>query len=156
MSQHAVETILGRLITDGEFRKTFLGSKDDDRLRLRYNSLTGDEIDALMAIDSHSLELVAGALASSIVRAMTLDVQAGKVAGVVGSRQPTRSCVGRENEVVADCRTMMGGSSSAGSRPSRRGFTDEPLTPMVGFANGLLISVVLWITVGAGVWVLLP
>ena len=68
MSQRAVEITLGRLITDGAFRRTFY---TDPAATCRRESLdlTTQELDALMALDRWRLQAFAKSLDARIVRA---------------------------------------------------------------------------------------
>jgi hypothetical protein len=68
MSQHAVEILLGRLITDEAFRHAFYA--DPTTVCARESlELTAGEIDALLALDCARLRVFAGALDERIVRA---------------------------------------------------------------------------------------
>lgn len=68
MSQRAVEAVLGRMITDAEFRSRFLAApalvcRDDDL------GLTARETEALLRVNQQRLDDIASALDPKIVRA---------------------------------------------------------------------------------------
>ncbi|MBK9715318.1 MAG: Franean1_4349 family RiPP [Kouleothrix sp.] len=59
MSQHEVERVIGRAVTDSAFRKALI---DNAREACKGYDLTEDEIEALEALDSESLLAFAGTL----------------------------------------------------------------------------------------------
>jgi hypothetical protein len=67
-TQAIVETILGRLITDEDFRSTFLASPLEV-CRAHALELGDEEIDALAQMDPVALAVFAGCLDPKIVRA---------------------------------------------------------------------------------------
>lgn len=68
MSQHEVERILGRAVTDSAFRQALI---DNARAACQGYDLTEDELDALEKLDAQSLLAFAG----------TLDRRISKTAG---------------------------------------------------------------------------
>jgi len=68
MSQRAVEGILGRLITDSEFRRGFYADPAATCLRESLD-LTARELEALLALDPVRVQAFAKALDTRIVRA---------------------------------------------------------------------------------------
>lgn len=68
MSLEAVQQVIGRAITDAEFRQQLI---DDARAACQGYDLTDEELDALEALDSDSLKAFAG----------TLDARLSKSAG---------------------------------------------------------------------------
>lgn len=68
MSQEAVQQIIGRAVTDAEFRQKLI---DSARVACEGYDLTADELEALEALDTDSLKAFAG----------TLDVRLSKTAG---------------------------------------------------------------------------
>lgn len=77
MSQAAVERVLGRLVTDAEFRADFFvepaGVCRDHGLEL-----TPVELSALLRVDEQALKTLATRLDPKIVRAMTLYLTEGE------------------------------------------------------------------------------
>jgi hypothetical protein len=77
MSQLAVERVLGRLVTDAEFRQAFFvepaGVCRDHGLEL-----TPIELAALLHVEEGALKTLASRLDPKIVRAMTLQVTDGE------------------------------------------------------------------------------
>ena len=72
MSQQAVESILGRLITDEEFRcQFFIDPRSACETQFR-DLPTTQEVEALMSIDSDVLTQIALALDPKIVRAIAV------------------------------------------------------------------------------------
>ena len=71
MSQLAVERVLGRLLTDAEFRTEFLGGPASV-CRDNGLELTPTELAALSRVDEHAVRPLAARLDPKIVRAMTL------------------------------------------------------------------------------------
>lgn len=63
MSQQAVEQIIGRAVTDAEFRKRLI---DNAAEACEGYELTADELAALEALDAQSLAQFAGTLDSRI------------------------------------------------------------------------------------------
>lgn len=59
MSQSEVERVIGRAVTDAEFRKALI---DNAREACKGYTLTEDELNALEALDSESLASFAGTL----------------------------------------------------------------------------------------------
>jgi hypothetical protein len=80
MSQLAVERVLGRLVTDAEFRAEFLLEPAsvccDQGIEL-----TPVELAALLRVDEHALQILAARLDPKIVRAMTLHLAEDDVRG---------------------------------------------------------------------------
>ena len=68
MSQRTVEGILGRLVTDSEFRRGFYADPAETCLRESLE-LTPRELEALMALDQSCLQTFAKVLDARIVRA---------------------------------------------------------------------------------------
>jgi hypothetical protein len=68
MSQRAVEGILGRLITDSEFRRGFYADPAATCLHESLD-LTTRELEALMALDQSRLQTFARVLDARIIRA---------------------------------------------------------------------------------------
>lgn len=56
MSQRVVETILGRLVTDEDFRRHF--AEQPQGACRQVGTLTDDELGALAGIDMHSLSAI--------------------------------------------------------------------------------------------------
>ncbi len=77
MSQRAVEGVLGRLVTDAEFRSQFFNEPDavcrDDGA-----DLTSAELSALVRVDPHALHSLAARLDPKIVRAVTVGRSFGR------------------------------------------------------------------------------
>jgi hypothetical protein len=73
MSQLAVERVLGRLITDADFRIEFL-VEPAAVCRDHGLELTPVELAALLRVDEQALQLLTAHLDQKIVRAMTLDL----------------------------------------------------------------------------------
>ncbi len=67
MSQSTVETILGRLITDEDFRSAFF-AEPYQACRQHAFDVTEEELAALRELDHLSLNAVAGCLDDTIVR----------------------------------------------------------------------------------------
>lgn len=67
MSQSTVETILGRLITDEDFRAAFF-AEPQRACRQHAFDVTEEELAALRELDHLSLDAVAGCLEDTIVR----------------------------------------------------------------------------------------
>jgi len=63
MSQEAVERVLGRAMTDAEFRQKLI---DDARAACVGYDLTEEELDALDALDADSMKAFAGTLDARI------------------------------------------------------------------------------------------
>ncbi len=63
MSQEAVQQVIGRAITDAEFRQRLI---DDARAACAGYDLTEEELDALEALDQESLKAFAGTLDSRL------------------------------------------------------------------------------------------
>ncbi len=63
MSQEAVERVLGRAMTDAEFRRQLI---DDARAACKGYDLTEEELDALEALDAESMKAFAGTLDARI------------------------------------------------------------------------------------------
>jgi hypothetical protein len=72
MSQRAVESILGRLITDEEFREEFFRAPME-ACRLNDWGVTPAELSALIGLDPELLRGMAGSLDPKIVRAIATD-----------------------------------------------------------------------------------
>lgn len=68
MSMEAVQQVIGRAITDAEFRQLLI---DDARAACKGYDLTEEELDALDALDAESMKAFAG----------TLDARLSKSAG---------------------------------------------------------------------------
>lgn len=68
MSQHEIERVIGRAVTDAAFRQLLI---DDARSACKEYDLTEDELDALEKLDAQSLMAFAG----------TLDARISKTAG---------------------------------------------------------------------------
>lgn len=68
MSQRAVESVLGRLITDVDFRARFL-ARPAEACRENGDVLTARETEALLRIDLGALHAIAVTLDPKIVRA---------------------------------------------------------------------------------------
>ncbi len=87
MSQLAVERVLGRLVTDAEFRNEFfvepMGICQNHGL-----DLTPVELAALLRLDERALQTLADRLDPKIVRAMRL--QGGQGADTLDLPQPPR------------------------------------------------------------------
>lgn len=66
MSQKAVEHIIGRMVTDSQFRK--LVFSDPDKALAEYD-LTADERQAILALESTAVEDFAGKLDKRITKA---------------------------------------------------------------------------------------
>ena len=79
MSQRAVEGILGRLITDADFRRDFF-VEPVATCRAHSPELEDEEIDALAQLDPASLDVLAGCLDPKIVRAPGTSVAPALVA----------------------------------------------------------------------------
>jgi len=71
MSQLAVERVLGRLVTDTDFRTEFFG-EPASVCRDHGLELTPIELAALLHVDERALHMLAAHLDPKIVRAMTL------------------------------------------------------------------------------------
>jgi hypothetical protein len=71
MSQLAVERVLGRLVTDTDFRTEFFG-EPANVCRDHGFELTPVELAALLHVDERALHILAAHLDPKIVRAMTL------------------------------------------------------------------------------------
>lgn len=72
MSQRAVESILGRLITDEEFRDEFFRAPLE-ACRMNDWGVTPAELSALIGLDPELLRGMAGSLDPKIVRAIATD-----------------------------------------------------------------------------------
>jgi len=72
MSQRAVESILGRLITDEEFREEFF-REPLEACRTNDWGVTPAELSALIGLDPALLQGMAGSLDPKIVRAIAAD-----------------------------------------------------------------------------------
>lgn len=72
MSQRAVESILGRLITDEEFREEFFRAPVE-ACRMNDWGVTPAELSALIGLDPELLHDMAGSLDPKIVRAIAND-----------------------------------------------------------------------------------
>lgn len=68
MSQRAVEGVLGRLITDAEFRDEFFRDPATTCQNQIKEMPTAQEVDALRRLDPHVLSQLAGLLDPKIVR----------------------------------------------------------------------------------------
>jgi hypothetical protein len=77
MSQRAVERVLGRLVTDADFRTEFFG-EPMSVCRDYGLELTPVEFAALLQIDERALRTLAIHLDPKIVRAMTLRLTGGE------------------------------------------------------------------------------
>lgn len=86
MSQRCVESVLGRLITDSEFRVQFFDQPETVCSQHQLD-LTATELSALLQIDAGELEATAAGLDPRIVRAVIQP--AGGRAGAA-TQQPTR------------------------------------------------------------------
>lgn len=65
MSAEAVQQIIGRAITDAEFRQQLI---DDARAACAGYDLTAEELDALEALDAESMKTFAGTLDSRLTK----------------------------------------------------------------------------------------
>lgn len=72
MSQRAVESILGRLITDESLRKEFF-REPVETCRRNHWEVTPAELSALLGLDPVMLQDMAGSLDPKIVRAVVTD-----------------------------------------------------------------------------------
>jgi len=72
MSQRVVESILGRLITDEEFREDFFRAPME-ACRMNDWGVTPAELSALIGLDPELLRGMAGSLDPKIVRAIAMD-----------------------------------------------------------------------------------
>jgi len=63
MSMEAVQAVIGRAVTDAEFRQKLI---DNAREACKGYDLTDDEINSLEALDANSLQSFAGTLDSRI------------------------------------------------------------------------------------------
>lgn len=63
MSQEAVQQVIGRAITDAEFRQQLI---DNARAACQGYELTEEELNALEALDQNSLKMFAGTLDSRL------------------------------------------------------------------------------------------
>lgn len=72
MSQRAVESILGRLITDEEFRKEFF-LEPLETCRKNNLGVTPAELSSLLGLDSEMLQEMAGSVDPKIVCAIATD-----------------------------------------------------------------------------------
>ena len=72
MSQRVVESILGRLITDEEFREEFFRAPTE-ACRMNDWGVTPAELSALIGLDPELLRGMAGSLDPKIVRAIATD-----------------------------------------------------------------------------------
>jgi hypothetical protein len=86
MSQLAVERVLGRLLTDAEFRAEFLVEPANVCRHLGLD-LTPVELMALSLVDEPALQRLAARLDPKIVRAMTLRLD-GRDARLSVTRSP--------------------------------------------------------------------
>ena len=68
MSQGTVESILGRLITDAQFRGEFLAAPIEVGRRRGFDA-SDDELALLASVDPIALQAIAGCLDPKIVRA---------------------------------------------------------------------------------------
>jgi hypothetical protein len=82
MSQPAVERVLGRLLTDAEFRREFL-ARPAEVCRHQGFDLTPVELAALSRVDQRALRTLAAHLDPKIVRAIPLHLGDGE--GRLGS-----------------------------------------------------------------------
>jgi hypothetical protein len=81
MSQRAVEGVLGRLITDAEFRDEFFRDPARTCEQRVKEAPTPQEVDALRRIDQHALSQIAVLLDPKIVREVGVSVsRAGRTA----------------------------------------------------------------------------
>jgi hypothetical protein len=76
MSQRAVESVLGRLITDAEFRARFF-SAPADLCRENDLPLTPQEARAILEIDLEAVQRLAIRLDPKIIRAVSVSPPAG-------------------------------------------------------------------------------
>jgi len=91
MSQLAVERVLGRLVTDADFRMEFFG-EPASVCRDHGLDLTPVELAALVHVDERALYLLAAHLDPKIVRAVTLHLAKGEMRrGVSRSPRDRRS-----------------------------------------------------------------
>jgi hypothetical protein len=74
MSKQAVQAVIGKAVTDSEFRKAL--SADPDEALAGYE-LTEDEIAALKSVDAETMESFAGSLDKRISKAFVAGLLAG-------------------------------------------------------------------------------
>jgi hypothetical protein len=88
MSQKAVESVLGRMITDVEFRTRFF-ARPVEACEESDCALTAREKEALLRIDLGALNRLAVGLDPKIVRAASLAVTRGERANDMAAKAPS-------------------------------------------------------------------
>jgi hypothetical protein len=82
MSKQAVQEVIGKAVTDSEFRKALFADPDE---ALAGYELTEDEIAALKSVDAETMESFAGSLDERISKAFVAGLLAGGGVGRVGA-----------------------------------------------------------------------
>lgn len=85
MSQQSVEGILGRLITDAEFRERFFAESAFVCREYAFD-LTPTELSALLSVDPRALQTMMASLDPRIVRAVVAQPQRGTRGNAARSR----------------------------------------------------------------------
>lgn len=101
MSQRVVEGLLGRLVTDREFRRMFFENPAGTCLRESLD-LTGPELEALLALDQGYLVKFAKELDARIVRASLTGAYTERL---VANGSPTKGPTIKPRQRVAAHRT---------------------------------------------------
>lgn len=79
MSKEAVQAVIGKAVTDSEFREALFANPDE---ALAGYELTEAEIAALKSIDAETMESFAGSLDERISKAFAIGIYAGMASGV--------------------------------------------------------------------------
>jgi hypothetical protein len=78
MSKEAVQTVIGKAVTDSKFRQALFASPEK---ALKGYDLTAEEIAGLKAIDSETMESLAGSLDERISKAFMVGWSVGSGSG---------------------------------------------------------------------------
>jgi hypothetical protein len=82
MSKEAVQAVIGKAVTEGEFRELLFANPDE---ALEGYELTDAELEALKSVDAETMESFAGALDERISKAFIIE---GYVAGPKADATP--------------------------------------------------------------------
>jgi hypothetical protein len=78
MSKQAVQEVIGKAVTDSEFRNALFANPDE---ALAGYELTDAEVASLKSIDSETMESFAGSLDERISKALVIGIYAGMASG---------------------------------------------------------------------------
>ncbi|MBI4516699.1 MAG: Franean1_4349 family RiPP [Deltaproteobacteria bacterium] len=119
MSQRVVERLLGRLLTDREFRHVFYEDPAATCVQQSFE-LTPSELEALARLDEARIEAFSRGLDARIIRAAVNGMRRGDVAAMAddsSNRRPQGRALSPRGASFADERDHTG--AARGARPAR-------------------------------------